>query len=91
MSEERTLTPSEQAMVNCLYNLINGIYSGKVVASGMCSVDVDGVSSYVYYNEPEEPVLRPAMSKLIGLYEVRHRSFAPRINAPATNRSYGTH
>ena len=86
-----TPTATELWMIRCLQNTINAIAVGRVNAVGLCSVDVDGVPSFVYYNEPDDPVLRPALSRLLGLYEMKNREFKEEINAPMNNRSYGTH
>ena len=84
-------TPTEQRMINCLVDTINAIQSGTVDAVGLCSTSKSGAPSFVYYNEPDEPVLRPAMSRLLGLYEMKNRRHSSEINAPVNNRSYGTH
>lgn len=78
-------------MINCLQDTIKAIHDGKVDAVGVCSTSKSGEPAFVYYNTPDEPVLRPALSRLLGLYEMKNRQFKDRINDPANNRSYGTH
>ena len=92
MSDETYLTnDTEEWMINCLYRTIDQIRSGQIDAVGVCAASKDGTPSFIYYNQPASPVLRPAMSRLLGLYEINNRKNAGMINAPRDNRSYGTH
>lgn len=91
MSKSYQPTPTELWMIKCLNDTIKAICAGEIDSVGLCASHVDGDPSFVYYNTPDEPVLRPALSRLIGLYEMNNRGNKGRINAPHSNRSYRTH
>lgn len=87
---KRPLTPTEAWFVDSMYEVINEIYAGNIVASGVCAANADGRPFFFYFNTPRQPVLDPALSRLMGIY-TNKTGIGERVNAPTTNRSYETH
>ncbi len=90
MDLDYTPTPAESAMAHSIDRIVDRLMEGQLTAVGLCAVDVDGDPAFFYLNTPEEPVLRPALNKLMGLYEAGMQ-FKKQTNAPRTNRSYLEH
>jgi len=91
MTEDYTPTPAECMMARHIDLLQNLLMTGKLDGIGICAVKAeDGAPSFVYLNKADAPVLRPALNKLLGLYEAGQQ-FKGRVNAPANNRSYLEH
>jgi hypothetical protein len=90
MSEEYTPTQSEERMADSIDGLINELLDGELLAVGVCATYKDGTPAFFYLNKPNEPVLRTAINRLMGLYESGHR-FGELVNAPRSNRSYRSH
>ena len=64
--------------------------NGKLDGIGVCAVRTNGDPAFFYLNKPEEPVLRPVLNRLLGLYEAG-RQFKGLTNAPKNNSSYLVH
>lgn len=90
MDLEYTPTHAEEMVANSIHGVVDAMLDGKIQAIGLCAIDVTGAPTFFYLNKPEEPVLRPALNKLMGLYEAGQQ-FKGRTNAPKTNRSYMEH
>lgn len=84
-------TPSERWMIGCLQGTINQILAGGCEGAAICSVDPNGTPSFVFYQKPDDPVLRDSMSKLLGLYEMKQQPSWNLMNTPFENRSYREH
>lgn len=81
-------TAAEQWMLNVLQYTVSEIIRGDCEAVGIAAVDKNGEPTFVFYNKPDDPVLKEALSKLVGIYDMKHGGFQERINAPRNNRSY---
>ena len=90
MDLDYTPTHAEEMVAQKLDGMVEMLLDGKLNGIGFCAVTVDGEPVFFYMNKAEEPVLRPAMNKLMGLYEAGQQ-FKKRANAPKTNRSYLEH
>jgi len=90
MKMDYTPTPAEETVAAHMDALIENLLDGNLLAVGVCAVRVDGEPAFFYLNKPDQPVLRPALNRLLGLYEAG-RIFKDRMNAPPANRSYRTH
>jgi len=90
MDLDYTPTPAETAMAHSIDKIVDRLLEGQLAGIGLCAVDVDGDPAFFYLNKSEEPVLRPALNKLMGLYEAGQQ-FKGRTTAPKTNRSYLEH
>lgn len=90
MDLDYTPTPAEQMVAREIDGLVESLLSGKLNGIGVCAVTVDGDPRFFYLNKAEEPVLRTAMNKLMGLYEAGQQ-FKGLTNAPKANRSYMEH
>ena len=85
-------TPTERWMVRMLDATISQILTGHADGVAVCSVAPDGEPTFMYYNKPDDPVLRGPISKLLGLYEMQNREpCQSKMNAPRSNRSYREH
>ena len=80
----------ERRVAASLDGIIEELLNGALLGIGVCGVRADGAPVYFYYDKtPEERrTLHGVMNRMMGLYEQR-TTFAG--NAPANNRSYGTH
>lgn len=87
--DDYIITPEESWVIQALYRTIDAIYAGRVEAAGFCSVNPQGTSTFFFYNKPDDMVLQPALSRLVGIYDNRRQRIA--INAPLANRSYEVH
>lgn len=90
MDNEYTPTPAEQQIAAHIDGVIGELLSGELDGIGICGVRKDGDPIFFYLNKVEGPVLRPAINRLLGLYE-SGRQFGELTNAPRTNRSYLVH
>ncbi len=90
MKEDYTPTYAERMIAGNIDGLISELMNGKIDAIGICGVRTDGDPLFFYLNKPEEPVLRPALNRLLGLYE-SGQQFKELTTAPKTNRSYSVH
>jgi len=90
MDLEYTPTPAEQMVAQKIDGIVDGLMGGKLAGIGLCAVTVNGDPIFFYLNKPDEAVLRPALNKLMGLYEAGQQ-FKGRTTAPVTNRSYAEH
>ena len=70
--------------------MVDALLEGKLKGIGVCAVSEKGDPIFFYMNKSEEPVLRPALNKLMGLYEAGQQ-FKNKTNAPKANRSYLEH
>ena len=89
MTEEYTPTPAEFAMAHHIDGLLADLIAGQLEGIGVCAVNKNGDPAFFYLNKPEEPVLRPVLNRLLGLYEAGRQFKGD--NAPRTNRSYLVH
>lgn len=91
MDLDYTPTPAEQMVGQKIDGIVDALMEGKLSGIGLCAVVAeDNQPIFFYLNKPEEPALRPALNKLMGLYEAGQQ-FKGRTTAPATNRSYMEH
>ncbi|KKN55443.1 hypothetical protein LCGC14_0582130 [marine sediment metagenome] len=90
MTEEYMPTPAEMMVARHLDGLMGDLLSGNLDGIGVCAIRKNGEPAFFYLNQPEEPVLRPALNRLLGLYE-SNMQFKKLITAPRENRSYLTH
>ncbi len=90
MDLDYTPTPAEEMVAQRIDGMVEMLLDGKLAGVGFCAVDVDGAPVFFYMNKSDEPVLRPALNKLMGLYEAGQQ-FKGRTTAPKTNRSYLEH
>lgn len=90
MSENYTPTPGELAVARHLDGLLEELVTGKLDGIGVCAVRKDGEPAFFYLNEPDGPVLRPVLNRLLGIYEASQQ-FKDIMNAPRSNRSYLVH
>ena len=90
MTEEYTPSPAEEMVAQHIDGLIDCLLEGKLTGIGVCAVDTKGEPCFFYLNKPEQPVLRVAMNRLMGLYEAG-QNFKTKCTAPKTNRSYRSH
>lgn len=90
MKEDYVPTPAEMATAANIDGLLTMLMNGELAGIGVCAVNTDGDPSFFYLNKVEEPVLRPVLSRLLGLYEAGQR-FKKLQNAPKENRSYLVH
>jgi len=90
MDLDYTPTPAEDMVAQRIDGIVDALLEGKLTGIGVCAVTADGKPMFFYLNKPEEPVLRPALNKLMGLYEAGQQ-FKEKTTAPRTNRSYLEH
>jgi len=90
MDLDYTPTRAEEMVAQRIDDMVEMLLDGKLDGLGFCAVHVDGTPEFFYLNKSEEPVLRPALNKLMGLYEAGQQ-FKGRTTAPKTNRSYLEH
>jgi len=90
MTEEYIPTPAEHMIAHNIDGLLDSLLDGQLSGIGICAVDNDGDPCFFYLNKKDEPVLRPALNRLLGLYEAGQQ-FKSLTNAPKTNRSYLVH
>ncbi len=90
MDKDYTPTAAEEMTAHRIDGIVDGLLDGQLVGIGLCAVTVKGDPIFFYMNKSEEPVLRPALNKLMGLYEAGQQ-FKDLTTAPKTNRSYMEH
>jgi len=88
--DQYTPTDYEVATARRIDSYVAAMMEGKLDGVGFCAVDNKGGPSFFYMNKSKEAVLRPALNKLMGLYEAGMQ-FKDKMNAPPTNRSYAEH
>lgn len=91
MDLDYTPTPAEELVAHKIDGIVDALLEGRLSAIGLCATTAEnGNPVFFYLNKPEEPVLRPALNKLMGLYEAGQQ-FKDKTTAPRTNRSYLEH
>ena len=88
MSNE-ILATAQRVAVN-VDGLAQDLYHGRLQAIAVAAIRADGAPVYFYFDgtEQDRETLIPVINQLVGMYAER-KAFAG--NAPANNRSYGTH
>ena len=90
MKEDYVPTPAEEMIARQIDGVVDLLLDGNLLGVGVCAVRTDGQPAFFYLNKPEGPVLRPAINRLLGLYEAG-RLFKTKTTAPPNNRSYRSH
>ncbi len=83
-------TPAEMMIAQHIDGVIHDLMSGELAGIGLCGVRTNGEDIFFYLNKAEAPVLRPAINRLLGLYEAGQQ-FKGLTTAPKNNRSYLVH
>lgn len=87
---KHNLSDAEEQMATYIERILGALLNGHLDAVGMCCVDKKGVPAFFFLNEPEAPILKPAIDSLSHLY-ANNQKFRARITAPKNNRSYRHH
>jgi len=90
MDLDYTPTAAEEQTAHRIDGMVDALLDGRLNGVGFCAVTDKGDPIFFYMNKSEDPVLRPALNKLMGLYEAGQQ-FKNKTNAPKTNRSYAEH
>lgn len=90
MTEDYKPTPAEIATAHHIDALIEELMTGRLDGIGVCAIRGSGEPAFFYLNKPDEPVLRPVLNRLLGLYEAGQQ-WKGLTTAPRENRSYLAH